>query len=235
MAKQDQTVEQLFGSALNYQSEDRRAFLDRVCAGAPELRQRVEELLLADEQAGSFLERPLISAADQLDATQSTVEPNNDRAELRSLGSTPTGRFEPGQLIAGRFAVIRFLTRGGMGEVYEVEDQFLQGIHVALKVILPHIADDAESAHRFKREVLLARKVTHANLCPIYDIAHCEVPPPPFLFLAMKLLSGETLASRLKRSRGPLSHRNHLSVSSNDRGSCRATFSWGGSRRHQAQ
>src|SRR5215469_5126385 len=49
MAKQDQTVEQLFGSALNHKPEDRRAFLDGACAGAPELRQRVEKLLLADE------------------------------------------------------------------------------------------------------------------------------------------------------------------------------------------
>ena len=72
-------------------------------------------------------------------------------------------------------------------------------MHVALKVILPHIADDAESAHRFKREVLLARKVAHPNLCPIYDIAHCELPPPPFLFLTMKLLSGETLAARMTK------------------------------------
>ena len=54
MATQDQTVERLFGSALNYKPEDRHAFLDRVCAGAPELRQRVEELLLADEQAGQL-------------------------------------------------------------------------------------------------------------------------------------------------------------------------------------
>ena len=59
MASQEQTVEQLFGAALDRRPEDRRAFLDRVCAGAPELRQRVEELLLADEQAGSFLERKL--------------------------------------------------------------------------------------------------------------------------------------------------------------------------------
>ena len=86
-----------------------------------------------------------------------------------------------------------------MGEVYEVEDHFLQGVHVALKVILPHIADDAGSSHRFEQEVLLARKVTHPNLCPIYDISRCDEPPPPFLFLTMKLLSGETLASRLQR------------------------------------
>ena len=200
MASQEQTVEQLFGAALDRRPEDRRAFLDRVCAGAPELRQRVEELLLADEQAGSFLERKLQIFADQSGATQSAVEINSGLAEIRDFSFTPPGRFEPGQLIAGRFAVIRFIDRGGMGEVYEVEDHFLQGVHVALKVILPHIANDAESAHRFKREVLLARKVAHPNLCPIYDIAHCEVPPPPFLFLTMKLLSGETLASRLEKT-----------------------------------
>jgi transposase InsO family protein len=49
MASQEQTVEQLFGAALDRRPENRRAFLDRVCAGAPE---RLEELFLADEQAG---------------------------------------------------------------------------------------------------------------------------------------------------------------------------------------
>ena len=86
-----------------------------------------------------------------------------------------------------------------MGEVYEVEDQFLQGVHVALKMILPGIAGDAGSSRRFEQEVLLARKVIHPNLCPIYDIARSDDPPPPFLFLTMKLLAGETLSSRLQR------------------------------------
>jgi serine/threonine protein kinase/Tfp pilus assembly protein PilF len=188
MASQEQTVEQLFGAALDRRPEDRRAFLDQVCAGAPELRQRVEELLLADEQAGSFLERKLL------------VSNANQSLGARSSLTTTGGRFETGQSIAGRFAVVRFIARGGMGEVYEVEDHFLQGVHVALKVILPHIARDAASSHRFEREVLLARKVTHPNLCPIYDISHCDEPAPPFLFLTMKLLSGETLSSRLQRS-----------------------------------
>jgi serine/threonine protein kinase/predicted Zn-dependent protease len=197
MASQEQAVEQLFGAALDRRPEDRRAFLDRVCAGTPELRQRVEELLLADEQAGSFLGRNSQIFADQSDLTPSAAETNRGHAEIRDFGPIPTGRFEPGQVIAGRFVVVRFIDRGGMGEVYEVEDCFLHGVHVALKVILPQIANDTKSAHRFKREVLLARKVPHPNLCPIYDIAHCELPLPPFLFLTMKLLSGETLASRL--------------------------------------
>jgi hypothetical protein len=73
--------------------ENRRAFLDHVCAGAPEVRQRVEELLLADERAGSFLERQLlISTADQMYTTSPSPEIN-------------PGRFEPGQVIANRFAL----------------------------------------------------------------------------------------------------------------------------------
>jgi hypothetical protein len=152
MASQEQTVEQLFGAALDRRPEDRRAFLDRVCAGAPELRQRVEELLLADEQAGSFLKRQLlICTADQSDATTPNLQTKDGRVDPRVFGPLLTGRFEPGQTIASRFSVIRFIARGGMGEVYEVEDRFLQGVHVALKVILPHIAEDAGSTHRFER------------------------------------------------------------------------------------
>jgi serine/threonine protein kinase/tetratricopeptide (TPR) repeat protein len=198
MARQEQTVEQLFCAALERRPEDRSSFLDRVCAGAPEVRQRVEELLLADEQAGSFLNRQLlIRTADPSDAPVPNPEIRNDRADPRVFGFT--GRFEPGQTIASRFTVIRFIARGGMGEVYEVEDGFLQGMHVALKVILPHVAEDAGSTHRFEQEVLLARRIIHPNLCPIYDISRCEDPAPPFFFLTMKLLSGETLAARLAR------------------------------------
>ena len=197
MASQEQTVEQLFGAALDRSPEDRRAFLDHVCAGAPELRQRVYDLLLANEQAGSFLEsKKLIFAADQSD-TAGLPETGSGSPHISVPPSA--GRFEPGQMIAGRFAVTRYIARGGMGEVYEVEDRFLQGVHVALKMILPHIAEDADSIHRFEQEVLLARRIIHPNLCPIYDISRCQDPAPPFLFLTMKLLSGETLASRLAR------------------------------------
>ena len=111
----------------------------------------------------------------------------------------PGGRLNPGQVLMGRFLILRFIAKGGMGEVYEVQDRFLQGVHVALKTILPQIADDPALRQRFEQEVLLAREVSHPNLCPIYDIFHCD-QPADFLFLTMKLLAGETLASRLRRT-----------------------------------
>lgn len=110
-------------------------------------------------------------------------------------------RFRPADVIASRFEVVHFIARGGMGEVYEVKDQFLSGVNLALKIIRPETASDPGSASRFEQEVILARRVTHPNLCPIYDIFRCEQPAPPFLFLTMKLLRGETLDDYLKKSK----------------------------------
>ncbi len=120
---------------------------------------------------------------------------------LRWAAPSTPGRFHSGQLIAGRFSIVRFIARGGMGEVYEAKDQFLQDSGVALKIIRPEIAADAITSTRFEQEVLLARKVVHANLCPIYEIFRCDQPAPPFLFLTMRLLQGETLYARFEQSK----------------------------------
>jgi serine/threonine protein kinase len=112
-------------------------------------------------------------------------------------------QFKPGDVIDGRFSVVRFIARGGMGEVYEVEDRQLRGIHVALKTILSHYAADPTMRQRFEREVLSAREVVHPNLCPIYDLGHWKRPGGQLTYLTMKLLAGESLAARLSRM-GPL-------------------------------
>jgi eukaryotic-like serine/threonine-protein kinase len=112
-------------------------------------------------------------------------------------------QFKPGDLIHDRFAVVRFLARGGMGEVYEVEDRHLHGVHVALKTILSQYAADPVMRERFQREVLSARGVVHPNLCPIYDLGHWPRTEGELTYLTMKLLPGESLASRLARD-GPL-------------------------------
>jgi eukaryotic-like serine/threonine-protein kinase len=112
-------------------------------------------------------------------------------------------QFKPGDLIDERFSVVRFLARGGMGEVYEVEDRHLRGTHVALKTILSQYAADPVMRERFEREVLSARGVVHPNLCPIYDVGHWKRPEGQLTYLTMKLLPGESLATKLSRD-GPL-------------------------------
>ena len=108
-------------------------------------------------------------------------------------------RFRPGSVVARRFVIVRFLGSGGMGEVYEAEDRFLQGSHIALKAILPISAALPGALSRFEREVLMARQITHPNVCPVYDIVHAEDTPDCPFFISMKLLSGETLSGRLQR------------------------------------
>jgi eukaryotic-like serine/threonine-protein kinase len=114
----------------------------------------------------------------------------------------------PGEVLAGRYRIARFLARGGMGEVYAAEDAEL-GEQVALKTVRPEVARDAIAIERFKREIQLARKVTHKNVCRIFDLAYHRPAgagpgEPAVLFLTMELLSGETLAQLLERT-GPLS------------------------------
>lgn len=71
--------------------------------------------------------------------------------------------FLPGDLVAERFRIARFVARGGMGEVYEAEDIELHE-RVALKSIRSELLNDGRALDRFKREVHLARKVTHQRV-----------------------------------------------------------------------
>ena len=202
MVNQRQSVEDIFCTALDLPAGERSAYLDRVCRDTPELRPLVETLLAEEERAGSFLKAPLLaySAEAKARAERDRSPVPEPRPAIAAAG-WKLPHFQVGQLIGGRFAVVRFLARGGMGEVYEVEDRLLQGEHVALKIIRPEIAEEAGSTLRFEQEVLLARKVHHPNLCPIYEIFRSEEPGPAFLFLTMKLLHGETLDACLLRRR----------------------------------
>ncbi len=86
-----------------------------------------------------------------------------------------------------------------MGEVYEAEDLELRQL-VALKTVHPRDATHEVAIERFKREIYLARKVTHANVCRIYDVGyHAQPDGTSVIFLTMELLEGETLSHRIRR------------------------------------
>jgi serine/threonine protein kinase/tetratricopeptide (TPR) repeat protein len=81
----------------------------------------------------------------------------------------PAAHVAEGDVLANRFRVVRFIGRGGMGDVYEAEDLEL-GEQVALKTVRPEIAHLDGAIDRFRREIQLARKVTHPNVCRIFDV-----------------------------------------------------------------
>jgi serine/threonine protein kinase/tetratricopeptide (TPR) repeat protein len=196
-----EVAEQIFVTALGLDPSEREAYLRTVCHSSPEVRARVEMLLQEDDLAGSFLEHPLFEhrPVEHEDVTAQNVSSQSGHADTQSY----TPQFKAGDVLCDRFLVIRFIAKGGMGEVYEVEDRQLRGVHVALKTVLSQYAADPLMQERFEREVLNAREVVHPNICPIYDIFHWKRPEGRLTFLTMKLLAGETLSARLGRA-GPV-------------------------------
>jgi|GEM_PF-1651824 len=204
MAGERETVDELFAAALELAPEDRSAFLEGACRDSPELKPVVRQMLDREEAMGSFLEQPAFEAhrgAAQFAPLEDEepVAPQYQAAPRATTGP----RWKVGDVLNGRFEIVRYIARGGMGEVYEAEDRRLQGVHVGLKTLLSHSAEDPGMQKRFEREILHAREVVHPNLCPIYDIYQSEQTGRPVTFLTMKLLNGETLASRIAKQ-GPL-------------------------------
>ncbi|MBV8049817.1 MAG: protein kinase, partial [Acidobacteriaceae bacterium] len=183
--QQWENVKALFEIALERNPSERNSFV----AGAaqdPAVRGEVERLLAHHVESGGFLSRTAVAVG-----FAPVPKPEN-----QSLSA--------GDFVADRFRIIRFLARGGMGEVYEAQDLELQD-RVALKFIRSELLDDPKALDRFKREVQLARKVTHPNVCRIFDLFRHNPKSAtgssslPLAFVAMELLEGETLADLLRR------------------------------------
>jgi serine/threonine protein kinase len=123
-----------------------------------------------------------------------------------TIGAPPVQSFRVGERVLDRFEVVRFIARGGMGEVFEIRDHALDET-LALKTVAAMVADEPEALARFRREVQLARKVTHPNVCRILEFG-ChrrqeghrsrEIP-----FLVMEYLRGRTLRAHVREG-GPM-------------------------------
>jgi predicted Ser/Thr protein kinase len=111
-----------------------------------------------------------------------------------SPGYLSEGRFLPGRLLASRYRIIALLGKGGMGEVYRADDLTL-GQAVALKFLPDEAARDQGLLERFKNEVRIARRVSHPNVCRVYDVGEVE----SHTFFTMEYVDGEDLASLLRR------------------------------------
>jgi tetratricopeptide (TPR) repeat protein len=169
--------------ALNLSGEQRTSWLAAFRAREPALGAELETLLLEHSEAEQEGFLGARAAADVLPA------------------AGPPPRFTPGDRLAGRYEVVRFIARGGMGEVYECADREL-GQRIALKTLLPQTAGDPNALARLKREILLARQVTHPSVCRLFDVGF-HPGEPPVAFITMELLTGETLEARISRA-GPM-------------------------------
>jgi tetratricopeptide (TPR) repeat protein len=170
--QRDEVVMTLLEGALNLPEEARSSFLDTTCAD-PEIRAEVEQRIQWEQRMGAFLCDPVIFNVGPLDRG-----------------------FEPGELLAGRFRIVREVGRGGMGIVYEAFDDKLER-RVALK------SARAGFGQRLPPEARAAREVSSFNVCKVHELHSAETELGEFEFLSMEFIDGETLGDRIARS-GPL-------------------------------
>jgi len=138
--------------------------------------------------------RALFPALVELEQAGSAVGPATGSAAQ----STPVGRATLEWL--GDYRIIREIGRGGMGVVYEAEQEAL-GRRVALKVLPAGLAGDARARARFDREARAAARLHHTNIVPVFDVGHDDGQ----VFYAMQMIRGQGLdlvIEELKRLRG---------------------------------
>ncbi len=184
-------AKQIFGDALLRPPADRPHYVQMSCGDDPELIAEVGSLLQAQTEAADFLDDPIFKIRDAFrDSPSKSRSPN---------------LLNPGDLIADRFEIAHLLGAGGMGEVYKAIDLEL-GVTVALKTVRLGAVNDPIALSRFKKEVSLARTITHRNVCRIFDFgwhSNPEIVGVPdaqdLAFLTMEVLHGETLADLLRR------------------------------------
>jgi predicted Ser/Thr protein kinase len=140
-----------------------------------------------DEKKDDFLTAPLENA-------QRTTPHGTPPASGETPLELPAGSLHS---LRQRYDILAELGRGGMGIVYKARDRETGAI-VALKVLRPEIAADTAVIERFKAELLLARKVTHKNVCRIYELLRFG----DAAVISMEFVEGESLRQFLTRYRG---------------------------------
>src|SRR5262245_25056222 len=167
-------IESILATAVELPSEaERRAFVERACAGDPELKRRVEELIDNHFRAGSFLESPPLQTshlAPDPAATPESVSMASERQTEPTLGDSgvPSGASVtwsgagPPQ-VAG-YAMLSKLGEGGMGAVWKAWHPTLARA-VALKTL-----KDGEDPERFLTEARAMARLEHPNIVPVYEV-----------------------------------------------------------------
>ena len=116
----------------------------------------------------------------------------NDGSVLRA--AAPTSNLV-GQVVAERYHVVKKLGEGGMGQVYLAE-HVKMGRRSAIKVMNPSMTHDPDAVARFNREAANASRITHPNVCAVYDFGET---PDGLIYLAMEFIEGEPLTDLIER------------------------------------
>lgn len=192
----------LFLEALEKDSpEQQSVFLDDVCGDDAGLRQRVETLLSAHNDAGSFLEKtPQEIDADSIfgetvgrarDRAEGSATDNSASDEAWQTLLTPTDAVDRlGNL--GPYEICELVGRGGMGVVLRAHEPKLSRT-VAVKLLAPELALNPVAVQRFLREARAAAAVSHDHVVAIHSIDDDSHPP----LIVMEFIQGQSLQQKI--------------------------------------
>jgi serine/threonine protein kinase/Flp pilus assembly protein TadD len=171
-----QTVEEIFHTALEQNSDDIAGFIETASKGDELLRREVEALLASHQRAKSFIEASTAGIATRIIESQADL----------LIGQT-----------FGHYKISKRIGSGGMGEVYLATD-VTAGRKAALKLLPMRFTGDAERLKRFQREARAVVALNHPNILTVYEIGEDQSTH----YIASELIEGETLRDRLIR--GPM-------------------------------
>ena len=165
----DERVMELVTAARRRSAAERESFLRAECETDPLLYQEIADTLEWETRMGGFLQEPLIAL---------------------TVVARP---FQPGEVVEGRFEIVRVIGEGGMGVVYEAIDR-KRNQRIAIKSAKPGFQ------RLLSPELEGALKVRHPNICLVNQIHSTKTDKGEVDFLSMEFLQGETLAARLEKA-----------------------------------
>jgi serine/threonine protein kinase len=183
MTDADRHLMTVFGEVLDCSSADEvRAHLDRCCGKDAEMRAKVEALLRAHQQAGSFLQPPPEPARVpplKLPEGGPSFSPSNSASTEPPLGECP-------DMVIGPYKLLQKIGEGGMGTVFMAEQTQPVKRKVALKIIKPGM-DSKQVVARFEAERQALAVMDHVNIARVFDGGATEAGRPYFV---MELVHG---------------------------------------------
>jgi serine/threonine protein kinase/tetratricopeptide (TPR) repeat protein len=176
-------LRKLYDLALDHEGEERRKRLEEAAGGDNELVAEVLRLIALEPEAAEFMA-------------------SSPAAGLQQELSRRQPVFSEGDVVAGKFRVVRLLGQGGMGEVYEASEEApaVYG-RVALKTVRWERVGDGDAQKRLRREALLASGICHPNVCQIHGVVQHHAAGEELSILIMQLLEGRTLSAATKEKR----------------------------------
>jgi eukaryotic-like serine/threonine-protein kinase len=179
-------VDDLLQLALQLPPGERDQFLQQACACDDALEEEVRSLLSAQREAGGFLDSPAVAIAVE------ALEFEPDSVESQAPGLSVEGAARPLPSHLGRYRILRLVGEGGMGAVYEAEQENPRR-PVALKVIRCGVPT-AELQRRFERESQILGRLHHPGIAQIYEAGTAETDLGPLPYFAMEFVRGQLLA-----------------------------------------